>query len=83
MKDKIEKILNKVKPFIKAHGGDVALIKVERDIVFLKIEGSCKHCPLADLTYNKLVTGLIKENIPEIKEVIFENFNRDNSSDKK
>lgn len=66
---KVEKILEKVRPYIQMHGGDVGLVGVEEGIVTLNIVGACAHCSLADLTYNNLMAGLLKEEVPGIKEV--------------
>ncbi len=70
MREKVEKILNKVRPYIKMHNGDVDLLSVEDGVVTLKISGACANCKMADLTYNNLVTGLIKDEVPDIKEVV-------------
>lgn len=67
--DKVEAILTKVRPYIQMHGGDVDLIGIEAGIVKLNISGACAHCRLADITYNNLIAGLIKEEIPDIKGV--------------
>ncbi|MDI6734110.1 MAG: NifU family protein [Patescibacteria group bacterium] len=69
-KNKIEKILEKVRPFIQMHGGDAKLIRVKNGEVILKISGACVNCSLTDLTYNKMIGGLIKEETPQIKKVI-------------
>lgn len=69
-KSKIEKILEKVRPYIKMHGGDVRLVGVKAGTVTLKISGTCANCPLADLTYNKMVGELIKQEVPQIKRII-------------
>jgi len=66
---KVEKVLTKVRPYIQMHGGDVALVGVEKGIVSLNIKGACAHCSLADLTYNSLIAGLLKEEVPGIKDV--------------
>ncbi len=52
------------------HGGDVFLVGVEKGVVTLRISGACTHCSLADLTYNKMIGGLLKEEIPEIKKIV-------------
>ena len=67
--EKVEKILAKVRPYIQMHGGDVSLIDVKDGIVTLAIHGACSHCSLADLTYNSLIAGLLKQEIKGIKEV--------------
>jgi Fe-S cluster biogenesis protein NfuA len=69
MEKKVNKILGKVRPYIQMHGGDVILVEAKKGTVTLKIYGACVGCALADLTYNKMLGTLIKEEIPEIKKV--------------
>lgn len=52
------------------HGGDVSLVSVKDGIVTLRISGACTHCSLADLTYNRMLGGLLKEEVPGIKEIV-------------
>ena len=73
MQNKIEKILAKVRPYIQLHGGDVFLVGEEKGVVTLKITGACAHCSLADLTYNKMIGGILREEIPSIKKVVVTN----------
>jgi Fe-S cluster biogenesis protein NfuA len=75
MNKKIEKIIGKVRPFIKMHGGDVSLIDFKDGVVTLQITGACTHCSMADLTYNKMLGELLKEEIPEIKKIVLSNNN--------
>jgi Fe-S cluster biogenesis protein NfuA len=70
--ERIEKILTKIRPYVQMHGGDVMLLKYEVGTVTLKVYGSCVGCPMADLTYNKMVGGLLKEEVPGVKHVVFE-----------
>ncbi len=72
---KIEKILSEVRPYIKSHGGDVELVEAKDKTVILEIKGACAGCSLAELTYNRIIGGLIKEKIPEVEEVIIKNKN--------
>ena len=69
--NRINRILAEIKPYIKAHGGDVELVKIEGKTVTLEIKGACVGCPLAKLTYNKIIRGLIKEKISEVEKVVF------------
>ncbi len=66
---RIETVLQRVRPYIQMHGGDVLLVEAKRGTVKLKVYGACVGCPLADLTYNKMLGELLKEEIPEIKKV--------------
>ncbi|MEI6237912.1 MAG: NifU family protein [bacterium] len=70
---KIEKILTKVRPYIQMHGGDVHLENVKAGIVTLRITGACAHCGMADLTYNNLIGGILKAEIPSIKSIVLKN----------
>jgi len=67
---KVNKVLDRVRPYIQMHGGDVMLVEAKKGTVTLKIYGACIGCALADLTYNKTLGTLLKEEIPEIKKVI-------------
>lgn len=67
---RVRAVLEKVRPYIQSHGGDVWLSGIENGIVTLKIEGTCTHCPLAELTYNKIIKTLVGEEVPEIRSVV-------------
>jgi Fe-S cluster biogenesis protein NfuA len=69
---KIEALLAKVRPYIKMHGGDVQLLHVKNGTVTMRISGACADCKLSDLTYNNMVAGLLKDEVPEIKEILIE-----------
>jgi Fe-S cluster biogenesis protein NfuA len=70
LEKKVEKVLEKIRPYINLHGGDVQLEGIEGRTVTLKISGACVGCALADFTYNETVGNLIKEKVPEIKKII-------------
>ncbi|RJP29610.1 MAG: NifU family protein [Candidatus Omnitrophota bacterium] len=71
MKEKVEKALNKVRPMLAADGGDVALIDVTKDgVVKLKLTGSCGCCPMSQMTLKMGIERILREEVPEIKEVI-------------
>lgn len=69
---KINTLLDKIRPYIEMHGGDVQLLRVEDDTAVLKVHGACVDCSLASVTYNKTVGPLIMKEVPEIKNVEFE-----------
>lgn len=71
-KEKINTIIDKIRPYIQSHGGDVRLTTVEGSVAIFVIDGACTHCPLAELTYNKVIRRLILEDVPEIETVIFD-----------
>ena len=70
-KEKIESILEKVRPSIQADGGDVELINIREDnVIEVRLKGTCNGCPMATLTLKAGIERLIKEELPEVKEVI-------------
>ena len=70
-KEKIEEILNRVRPSIQADGGDVELVNIREDnAIELRLKGACNGCPMATLTLKAGIERIIKEEIPEVAEVI-------------
>lgn len=71
MKEKVEKALDKIRPMLQADGGNVELIEVTGDgVVKLKLTGTCGCCPMSQMTLKMGVEKIIKQEVPEIKEVI-------------
>ena len=71
MREKVEAALEKVKPMLKADGGDVELIDVSDDgIVKVKLTGACGCCPMSQMTLKAGIEKVIKEAVPEVKEVV-------------
>lgn len=71
MKDKVEEVLGKVRPMLQRDGGDVELVDVQDDgTVRVKLKGACSGCPMATLTLKRGIEAKLKEEIPEVKEVV-------------
>jgi len=71
MREKVEEVINSVKPFLQAEGGDIELIDVSDDgIVKVKLVGACAGCPGAQMTLKLGIEKKLREAIPEIKEVV-------------
>jgi Fe-S cluster biogenesis protein NfuA len=71
MRDRVEKALDKIRPMLQADGGNVELVDVTSDgVVKLKLTGSCGCCPMSQMTLKMGVEKIIKQEVPEIKEVI-------------
>jgi Fe-S cluster biogenesis protein NfuA len=66
---KIKDIINKVRPFIKMHGGDVDFAGLKRGELTLEIRGACVGCALSELTYNQILGELIKKEVPAVKKI--------------
>ena len=70
MKEKVEAILAQVRPNLQSDGGDVELVDVNEGVVRLKLTGACAGCPMAAMTLRNGIERILKEKIPEVKEVI-------------
>lgn len=71
MREKVEKALEKIRPMLMADGGNVDLVDVSADgVVKLKLTGSCGCCPMSQMTLKMGVEKIIKQEVPEVKEVI-------------
>lgn len=70
MKEKVEKALAKIRPSLMADGGNVELVDVEDGVVKVRLTGACAGCPMSQMTLKMGIERLLKQEIPEIKEVV-------------
>jgi len=70
MREKVEAILDKIRPSLVADGGDVELIDVNDGVVMLRLTGACVGCPMSTMTLKQGIERILKQEIPEIKEVV-------------
>jgi Fe-S cluster biogenesis protein NfuA len=71
MREKVEEILGLIRPMLLRDGGDVELIDVIDDgTVQVKLKGACDGCAMASLTLKMGIEKLLKQEIPEVKEVV-------------
>jgi Fe-S cluster biogenesis protein NfuA len=70
MNEKIEEILNQIRPNLKRDGGNVELVDASDGIVKVRLTGACGGCPMASMTLKQGVERVLKEKIPEIKQVV-------------
>ena len=72
MKEKILKVLNKIKPSLRADGGDIEFISWDekKGVVEVSLTGMCAHCPMSQITLKEGVEKELKKEIPEVKKVI-------------
>ena len=70
MKEKVEAALAKVRPMLLADGGDVQLVDVADGVVKVKLTGACGGCPMATMTLKGGIERALKEEVPEVKEVV-------------
>jgi len=71
MQQKVEAVLDKIRPSLVADGGNVELVSVEEDgTVKLKLTGACAGCPMSTMTLKNGIERILKQEIPEVKEVV-------------
>jgi Fe-S cluster biogenesis protein NfuA len=69
MKDKVEKVLAKVRIALQQDGGDIELVSVEDGVVKVRLKGACCGCPMSQVTLSSFVERELKKELPEIKKV--------------
>ena len=70
IENKINEILEQIRPFLISDGGDIEFIKYENNKVYVKMIGACASCHMIDFTLKSYIEEILKEEIDEIKEVI-------------
>jgi Fe-S cluster biogenesis protein NfuA len=70
MRERVEAALNRIRPALQADGGNVELVDVDGDVVRVKLVGACGYCPMSTMTLKMGIERVIKEQVPEVKEVI-------------
>lgn len=71
MRERVESALEKIKPVLRRDGGDVELVDVSSDgVVKVKLKGACGGCPMSQMTLKAGIEKTIKDEVPEVKEVI-------------
>ena len=68
-KEKVEEALNKIRVGLKSEGGDIEVIEIKDDIIYVKLKGACGTCPMSTLTLKNWVETTMKKEIPEVKAV--------------
>jgi Thioredoxin-like proteins and domains len=67
--ENVETVLNELRPFLVADGGNVELVEIEGPIVNLRLQGACSSCPSSTMTLKMGIERKLREEIPEITEV--------------
>ncbi len=70
LKEKVNAVLEKVRPLLQRDGGDVQLVDVQDDgVVKVKLVGACSGCPMSTMTLKNAIEATIKKEIPEVTSV--------------
>ena len=69
--DAVQEILDDmVRPALQGDGGDISLIKIEEQNIYVRLVGACNTCPSAVMTMKMGVEALLREEFPSMKELI-------------
>jgi Fe-S cluster biogenesis protein NfuA/nitrite reductase/ring-hydroxylating ferredoxin subunit len=66
---RIARALDEVRPYLKSHGGNVGLVRVEDGVAHLRLEGSCHGCPSSTITLKLAVEEAIYKAAPDLDEI--------------
>jgi len=69
MKEKVEAVLNDIRPMLQRDGGDVELVDIQGGVVKVRLQGACAGCPMSQMTLRNGIERVMKERIPEVTAV--------------
>ena len=70
MREKVEAVINEIRPLLQADGGDIELVDVADDgVVKVRLRGACAGCPGAQMTLKMAVERRLKEQVPGVERV--------------
>jgi Fe-S cluster biogenesis protein NfuA len=67
--ENVEKVLDEMRPYLMADGGNVELVEIDGPVVRLRLQGACGACPSSTMTLRMGIERRLREFIPEIAEV--------------
>lgn len=70
MSDRVIGILGRIRPMLNMDGGDVELVEVRNQEVYLRLKGACDGCPSAFFTLRMGIERALRSEIPEIQRVV-------------
>jgi Fe-S cluster biogenesis protein NfuA len=70
MRERVERVIQEMRPLLQRDGGDIELVDVVDNVVKVRLKGACGTCPMSIMTLKMGVERRIKEEVPEIREVV-------------
>jgi len=69
--EQVKDVVEKVRPALQSHGGDVQVVGVDEDkTVKVRLQGACQGCPGAAMTMKMGIERILKQHLPDVKEVV-------------
>jgi Fe-S cluster biogenesis protein NfuA len=69
LRERVEKVLDVIRPYVQGDGGDIELIDVTDGIVQVRLAGACVGCMHSMMTLQAGIERMLKQEIPEIRVV--------------
>ena len=70
-KEQVSEAIQQVRPALQRDGGDIEFVRVETDgVVKVRLKGACGSCPMSTMTLKMGVEKFLKQQLPEVKEVV-------------
>jgi len=70
LQERVQKVLDLIRPQIQGDGGDVELVGINEDnVVTVRLTGACVGCPMSQLTLKAGIERILKQQIPEVTAV--------------
>ncbi len=70
MRERVEAVINEIRPMLQADGGDVELVDVsDVGVVRVRLTGACGGCPMSQMTLSRGIESRLKASIPEVARV--------------
>ena len=66
MKERVEQVINRIRPAVQMDGGDIELVGVDNGLVKVRLVGSCHGCPSSMMTLKAGIERAIRAEVPEI-----------------
>lgn len=70
MKERVQDVINRIRPMLQADGGDVELVDCMQGVVTVRLKGACAGCPMSQMTLRNGIERALRNEIPEVKSVV-------------
>ena len=71
IEERVKETIEAIRASLQSHGGDVELVSIDQDnTVNVRLQGACQGCPGATMTMKMGIERILKDRIPEVKQVV-------------
>lgn len=72
MKEKVEEVIDEIRPALQADGGNVELVDVDEEegVVKVRLTGACRGCPMSQMTLQMGIEQELKKQVPDVTKVV-------------